>query len=132
MRVGIIYFDGVCLLCEGLVKWIIRKDKKGQFRFAALQSANAQSVLAGVTGARGLNTVVLQIGDRFYLESSAILMIFKQLDFPWSLLALAWIIPAFIRDRLYRLVAYHRYGWFGKRPECLIPDASIKERFLEG
>lgn len=130
MRDRIIYFDGVCLLCEGLVKWIIRHDRKGVFKFASLQSAYAKRALAGLAKVDGLNTVVLQTEDRFYLESSAVLMIFKYLGFPWSLLTLAWIIPSFIRNGIYRLVAKSRYSWFGKRSECLLPDAGIKERFL--
>jgi predicted DCC family thiol-disulfide oxidoreductase YuxK len=130
MRDRIIYFDGVCLLCEGLVKWIIRHDRKGVFKFASLQSAYAQRALIGLAKVDGLNTVVLQTEDRFYLESSAVLMIFKYLGFPWSLLTLAWIIPSFIRNGIYRLVAKSRYSWFGKRSECLLPDAGIKERFL--
>jgi predicted DCC family thiol-disulfide oxidoreductase YuxK len=130
MRVRIIYFDGVCLLCEGLVKWIIRHDRKGVFKFASLQSAYAKTALAGLAKVDGLNTVVLQTEGRFYLESSAVLMIFKYLGFPWSLLTLTWIIPSFIRNGIYRLVAKSRYSWFGKRSECLLPDAGIKERFL--
>jgi predicted DCC family thiol-disulfide oxidoreductase YuxK len=112
------------------VKWIIRHDRKGVFKFASLQSAYAQRALIGLAKVDGLNTVVLQTEDRFYLESSAVLMIFKYLGFPWSLLTLAWIIPSFIRNGIYRLVAKSRYSWFGKRSECLLPDAGIKERFL--
>ncbi|NJN24569.1 MAG: thiol-disulfide oxidoreductase DCC family protein [Cyclobacteriaceae bacterium] len=128
----IIYFDGVCNLCNSTVKWVLRHDTKAAFSFASLQSEFAQANLANANG-QGIKTdsVVYQDGDRFYYRSDAVLKILEELGSVWQVFLLFKILPKAIRDRLYQFVARHRYQWFGKMDACILPDDKLKGRFLE-
>jgi predicted DCC family thiol-disulfide oxidoreductase YuxK len=128
----IIFFDGVCNLCNGFVQFIIRHDKRGIFTFASLQSAYAASLPgleAGVVNT--LSTVVLQDGDRYYFKSTAALRIARMLGFPFSIAYVFIILPVPLRDVVYDWVARNRYKWFGKRDACWLPTPELKSRFLE-
>lgn len=129
---AIVLFDGVCNLCNGSVQWISKRDKRARFRFASLQSAAAKKALADA-GHEGMSadSVVLIEGDRAYLRTDAALRIAKGLGFPWSLFAVFLIVPAFLRDPIYRLIARYRYRWFGKRETCMVPTKELRARFLD-
>jgi predicted DCC family thiol-disulfide oxidoreductase YuxK len=128
----IILFDGVCNLCNGFVQFVIRYDKKGNFRFASLQSDYAASLPGLEEGVVSeLSTVVLQDGDRYYFKSTAALRIARMLGFPFSLAYVFIILPVPLRDAIYDWVARNRYAWFGKRDECWLPTPELKSRFLE-
>ena len=128
----IIYFDGVCNLCNWSVRFILKLDKKAIFSFASLQSENAQSQLKRA-GAQKLcyDSVVYQQGEHIYLRSDAVLHILKTLGGIWGLFYGFKIIPKPIRDWFYDLIARNRYQWFGKKNNCMIPSAEIKARFLD-
>lgn len=127
----VVLFDGVCNLCNGSVNWLIDRDAKGQFQFAALQSEYGQSVVKqfNVTGDY-MNTVLLLEGDKLYSRSDAILRIFKHLGGVYALMYAFIIIPSFIRNFFYNLVASNRYRWFGKQDACRVPTPELKARFL--
>ncbi len=128
----VIYFDGVCNLCNGFVQFIIRNDPGRRFRFAALQSARGQTEREVLGDAPDqLGTVILRIGDRRYTESEAALQIARRLRFPWPLLYAGKIVPRFIRDPIYRWVARNRYRWFGQRDSCMIPTPELRGLFLD-
>jgi predicted DCC family thiol-disulfide oxidoreductase YuxK len=124
----IIFFDGVCNLCNGAVQFIIKHDQKGVFKLAPLQSATAQAYLEKQH--HQLDSIVLLQNDTVYIKSEAAMRIAKQLDFPVSLLYGFKVIPRIIRDRIYDFIAKHRYKWFGKSAQCMIPSAKVKSRFL--
>ncbi len=128
----ILYFDGVCNLCNAFVQFVIRHDQKKTFRFASLQSAAGQAVLQ----AQGLSTEqfhsTLLFDGRGYLRKSDVaLNIFKDFGGAWPLLYGLKIIPRFIRDGVYDLIAQNRYRWFGKKDACMIPTSELKSRFLK-
>ena len=131
-----ILFDGVCNLCNGFVQFVIRHDARGQFRFAALQSAAGQALLAAhaqpLTPAALANPVsVLLVADsRVYSHSAAVLRIAGLLGGVWRLAAVGWLLPGPWRDALYRFVARHRYRWFGRQESCWLPTPALKARFL--
>jgi len=132
----VLLFDGVCNLCHGVVQFIIRHDPRGQFRFAALQSAAGQALLAahglGADNALGdPDSVVLLEEGCAYQRSAAVLRVVRRLGWPWRLLALGAVLPLGWRDALYSYVARHRYRWFGRQPECLLPTPALQARFLE-
>jgi predicted DCC family thiol-disulfide oxidoreductase YuxK len=131
VRAPLILFDGVCNLCNAWVRFVIRRDPAGVFRFAAQQSPVGLAVLEDhVRGAGPLSSIVL-IADRWvYTESDAILQIFARLGVPWSWIALLRIIPRRVRDACYRFVVRHRYRWFGKTETCQVPSANIRSRFI--
>lgn len=129
-----ILFDGVCNLCNGFVQFVIRHDAAGYFRFAALQSAAGQALLAA-HGQPNLasadpDSVVLVEGGRVYTHSAAVLRIAGHLGGLWRVAAVGWLLPRAWRDGLYRYVARHRYRWFGRQESCWLPTPALRERFL--
>lgn len=132
---NVVLFDGVCHLCQGAVKFIIRRDPERRFRFASLQSEAGERILQGsrrpdISPDR-INTIVLYQNGVYYTRSSAALRIAKGLRFPWPLAFGFIIVPRFIRDAVYRIVAANRYRWFGKDETCLVPTKENKPRFLQ-
>lgn len=128
----IILFDGVCNLCNGSVQFVIRNDNKmRQFKFASLQSAKGQELLAdGGFDQHKSDSFVLISGGNYYTQSTAALRVMKLLGGRFSLLYGFIIVPKFIRDAVYNLIARNRYALFGRRDECMIPTAELKSRFL--
>ncbi|MCW5909392.1 MAG: thiol-disulfide oxidoreductase DCC family protein [Chitinophagales bacterium] len=128
----VVLFDGVCNLCNASINWIIDHDKKQVFRFASLQSDYGKATVERfkVSG-NYMDTVLLQEGDKLYMRSEAVLRIAKHIGGVYSLLYVFIIIPAFIRDFFYNLIAKNRYRWFGKQDNCRIPTPELKARFLE-
>lgn len=127
----IVIFDGVCNLCNGLVRFIIKRDKNGVFSFAALQTDAGRS-LSGNFGlkVKNIDSVLYITDGKFYLKSSAVLHLLKDLGGPFKLFYAFIIIPAIIRDFFYDLIAKYRYSLFGRKEKCMIPSAEDKERFL--
>lgn len=131
MELPVIFFDGVCNLCNSTVTFIINHDSGNIFKFAPLQSEPAKKILGELKlRSEDFRAVILLSDCQIFSGSDAIIKIFQLLGFPWSLFAFMKIFPRKIRDAIYGLVASHRYGWFGKRESCMIPDAKIKSRFL--
>jgi predicted DCC family thiol-disulfide oxidoreductase YuxK len=126
----IIFFDGVCNLCNGAINFIIDHDKKGYFKFAPLQSGVAkkfvpQSIMENT------DSIILLESDKIYSKSTAALRVAKKLDGLWKAMYVLIIFPKFIRDYIYDFIAKNRYKWFGKRETCRMPTEDIKNRFLE-
>lgn len=127
----VILFDGVCNLCNAWVRFVIRHDSTGLFRFAAQQSPIGQAMIgAHVGGCAQLSGVVLIVGDSAYTESIAVVEICARLGPPWSWLALLRIIPRRLRDSCYRFVVRHRYQWFGRTDTCQAPSGDVRSRFI--
>lgn len=127
----VVIFDGVCNLCSTTAQFVILRDSRSRFMFAAAQSVAGRGLLeeCGIDPDR-LETFVLRKGGRTYVRSDAALEIAKELDWPWPLLAVLRIVPRIFRDWIYDLVARNRYRWFGKKDACMIPGADIKSRFI--
>ncbi|WP_426492787.1 thiol-disulfide oxidoreductase DCC family protein [Hymenobacter sp. 102] len=130
---AIILFDGVCNLCNGFVQFVIRHDAAGRFRFAALQSEAGQALLRQhrLPTPTEPDSVVLVMGDRAYMHSAAALRILRGLTGGWRWLAgLGLLVPRRLRDAVYRLIARHRYQWFGRQEACWMPTPELRARFL--
>lgn len=126
----IIFFDGVCNLCNASVQFVIAHDKKDQFSFSAIQGELAKEVLPNFKVDPGkLNTVLLLAEGKLYTKSSAELQIAKKLSGAWPLLYGFIIIPKFIRDWFYNIIAKNRYKWWGKEESCWVPTAGLKSKF---
>ncbi len=124
-------FDGVCNLCNASVQWILKRDRKGIFKFAALQSDTGQMLLRQFgLSEKDFDTVVLVADGRIFTRSDAALEIVQRIGGMWSLLAVFKIIPRSIRDTIYDWVARNRYRWFGKKEECMLPRPEWRERFV--
>jgi predicted DCC family thiol-disulfide oxidoreductase YuxK len=128
----IILFDGVCNLCNHAVMFIIRHDSEAKFRFASLQSETGNLFLQEAGLPEGhFQTLIYLKGEKYYLRSAAVLYVFKELGGFWKLLFVFIIIPGFIRDLFYNMIARTRYTLFGKYDKCAVPSPEIRERFLD-
>ena len=129
---GVILFDGVCNLCNGSVNFIIDRDKKGKFQFASLQSIEGKELLKSFDLPEDLYESIILIQDGVLRKkSTAILHICRHLDGFWPMLFGFIILPTFIRDLAYDIIAKNRYRWFGRSESCRIPTPELRKRFLE-
>lgn len=129
----IVLFDGVCNFCNSSVQFILKRDPKALFRFAALQSEQGQAILKKhhlATSDFDSIVLVREADGTLYQRSSAALHIAKQLSGAWPLLYSFIIVPPFIRDAVYNFIAKRRYRWFGQRDACMLPTPEQRARFL--
>ncbi len=128
----LILFDGVCNLCNASVQFVLRRDPRARFRFAALQSTAGRAALAraGVLGTVPDSIVLVHRGT-VRTRSAAALAIARGLRFPWPLLTVLWLVPYPLRDLVYDWIARNRYRWFGKRETCQVPTPALRARFLD-
>ena len=127
----IILFDGVCNFCQGSVKFIIKHDKTQKLKFASLQSEIGQQLKNTYNIPPETDSIVFIKNDNTYIKSGAALRIAVYLSFPLNLCFAFIIIPPFIRNFAYDIIAKNRYQWFGKQDACMLPTPEIRSRFLE-
>ncbi|WP_291286276.1 thiol-disulfide oxidoreductase DCC family protein [Flavobacterium sp.] len=128
----IILFDGVCNLCNGAVQFIIKHDKKDNFRFVALQSELGIEICQyiGVDPNKIDSIILYNPGVAYYLKSAAAIEIADNLGGIYSLLSVFKILPEKLRNYLYDYIAKNRYKWYGKKESCMIPTVELKAKFL--
>ncbi len=128
---SLLLFDGVCNLCNSSVQFILLRDKKDRFRFASLQSDYGQNLLREHNlPTETFNSLVLVENGKVFKKSTAALRIASKLKGLWPLLFAFIIIPPFIRNFVYDIIAKNRYRWFGKKEECMLPRPEWKQKFL--
>jgi predicted DCC family thiol-disulfide oxidoreductase YuxK len=127
----ILFFDGVCNLCNRSVDFVIRHDKKRKFRFASLQSTSAQKILSDTSiDTRNPRSLVYYKNGKLKEKSNAILAIALVMGFPFALAYVFKILPRFLRNYVYDLIARNRYKWFGQANTCRLPNEEEKSVFL--
>lgn len=131
----IIVFDGMCVLCSANAQFVLSADKVGKFRLAAMQDeAGAQLMREnGVDPSDPESFVLIDAthdGGRVWKNSDAVLHMWSELGWPWRIGAVFKLVPRFIRDPLYLLIARNRYRWFGKRETCWVPTPEQASRIL--
>ncbi len=127
----LLLFDGVCNLCNGAVNFIIDRDHKQRFVFASLQSSLGQQVAQQYhLPENDFKSMVLIKGGKAYIKSNAALEVARDLSGGWSLLYGFKIIPKFLRNWVYDIIATNRYKWFGREDQCRVPTADIQHRFV--
>jgi predicted DCC family thiol-disulfide oxidoreductase YuxK len=129
----VLFFDGECNFCDSAVNFFIDHDHAQVLKFASLQSDAARELLAAHGAeerATDINTMVLLTGGKVYTKSSAALRVGRFLGFPYNLGLVFLVVPAFVRDFFYEIIARNRYKWFGKREECRVPTKELRSRFL--
>ena len=128
----IVFFDGVCNLCNSSIQFIIKRDKSDTFKFASLQSEAARKLLPNeLIESENLQSLVLLQDKKIQTQSTAALNISRKLSGIWPVLYAFIIIPGFIRDACYDIIARNRYKWFGKQDQCMIPTPEMKDKFLD-
>jgi len=126
---NIIFFDGVCMLCNSLVDFLLKIDRKGILFFAPLQGESAASILEPELRKNDM-VVFRDFHGTVSVKSTAIIEMFLQLGGIWKLFAVFKIIPVAIRDIIYDYIAGHRFRIFGKREQCRMPSAETRGRIL--
>lgn len=127
----ILFYDGDCALCNHSVKFVIDREKNNELLFCSLQSNFAKEFLSKYNyDFTQTSTMVLALGDKVYYRSSASLGVCKFLKAPFSWLYIFMIVPQFIRDGVYNLVARNRKKIF-KNDFCFVPDEKLGKRFLD-
>ena len=128
---NVVYFDGVCNLCNSAVNFLIDQDKQGRLKFASLQSEAGKAVLhrSGLPE-QDYDSFILVKNGQLFQKSEAVLEVVRLLGGGWSLLYIFKMIPRSWRDWLYTQVAQNRYRWFGKRTQCRLPAPELRTRFL--
>ena len=155
----VIFFDGMCVVCNGFVDFVMARDRRAVFRFAALQGETASGLLregvppseSGAVSSGGfpgavaygqfgqasqadagnwMRSMLLRDKDGLHRKSDAALRVLAGLGGPWRWATWLRIIPRPLRDAAYDLIARNRYRWFGKRDTCRMPAPEERERFL--
>jgi predicted DCC family thiol-disulfide oxidoreductase YuxK len=127
----IIIFDGICNFCNFWVDFIIKRDEKDLFRFAALQSKFSKKFLSKTDSAiSNTDSIMLVIEGKIYKKSTAVLKVSKEIQSPVRFLYPLIYLPEFFRDFIYDFIAENRYKIFGKRDTCRLPTNDEKEKFL--
>ena len=128
----VLFFDGVCNLCNSAIQFVIRHDRMSKIKFAPLQSAEGEIARLTVQQHLGYvpDSLILRVGSRYYTESAAALKVAGYLDGGWRLLQSLMIFPRLLRDPVYRFIAANRYRWFGKQQVCMMPTPELRSRFL--
>lgn len=126
----ILFFDGVCVMCNELTKFILKHDKNGVIKFATLQGNTAKSTLPSPLIA-GLNTVVLKDDHNLYTQSDAIIRLLASLGGIFKLALLLLVFPKKLRDYVYGIVSRNRYRWFGTTASCGLLSQQEKARILD-
>jgi predicted DCC family thiol-disulfide oxidoreductase YuxK len=127
----IIFFDGVCNLCNASVQVVLKNDNKAIYHFASLQSDFAAEFFETHGYTPVTQSIILYNGKSFYTKSAAVLRVAGNLKFPFPLLLIFHIVPDFLRDPVYSFIAKNRYRLFGKQESCMIPQPQWKVRFLD-
>lgn len=129
---AIVVFDGVCALCSGWVDFLLRRDRSGRFRFAAMQGEAGRALLAahGLDPDDPLSFLLLDArGAR--TDSDAIVAVLQRLGGAWRLAGALRLLPRGPRDAGYRWLARNRYRWFGRHDACYLPPPAQAWRFLD-
>ena len=131
-EVPVLYFDGVCNLCNRLVKFVLRNSKNKAIIFASLQSKAGLEIL-NRTGQKPnqLHSVVFEVNGNLLQKSDAILALASTMGGVWKSAIVLKVFPRGLRDFVYDRVAANRYSWFGKKDQCMLPTPETAGRFLK-
>jgi len=125
----IIFFDGICGLCNKFIDFILRHDKGNKFLFSTLQGETAKKLLP-LPITKDLESVVFIENGFIYYKSGAALRILTKLGGIWKIMKVFLFVPKFVRDLVYDFIAKNRYNLFGKKETCRLPTPEEKTKFL--
>ncbi|KAB7762369.1 thiol-disulfide oxidoreductase DCC family protein [Xanthomonas maliensis] len=127
-----IVFDGVCLLCNGWVTFLLRHDRQGHYRFAAMQGRAGRALLQqhGLDPDDPLSFLLVDAAGA-WTDTDAIVRVLCGLGGIWRVAAIVRLLPRALRDAGYRVIARNRYRWFGRAEQCPLPTPQQQARFLD-
>jgi predicted DCC family thiol-disulfide oxidoreductase YuxK len=123
----IVFFDGVCNLCTASVQFLLRTNRKKNLKFAPLQSDYFHKQFPNHP--YELESILYFVDGKLFAESTAVILICRELIFPLPLILVLLVIPRFFRDLVYRMIARSRYRIFGKKETCYLPTPELLSRF---
>lgn len=129
----IVFFDGVCNLCNSSIQYIIKNDIENQFLFAPLQGKTAKTISNYFNvNFQEVDSIFLFTPEEEVLtKAKAALTIASKLRMPIRLLSVFLIVPSFVSDKVYDFIAKNRYKWFGAKEACYIPTPELNAKFLK-
>ncbi len=133
----LVLYDGVCGLCSRVPQFVLARDRRSVFNFAALQSATGRAIVERFGGNPGeLTTFCVCVNyrtpdGRILTKSRAALFVTGALGWPWTLARVAGVLPTWLLDRVYDVIARNRYRVFGRRDRCLVPSPESQKRFVD-
>nr|WP_115006654.1 thiol-disulfide oxidoreductase DCC family protein [Xanthomonas campestris] len=127
-----IVFDGMCLLCNGWVRFLLRHDHRRRYRYAAMQGTAGRALLVqhGLDPEDPLSFLLVDAAGA-WTDTDAIVRVLSGLGGPWRVAAVLRLVPRSLRDIGYRVVARNRYRWFGRSTHCMLPTPEQRARFLD-
>ncbi|KAL4185418.1 hypothetical protein AMTRI_Chr10g230600 [Amborella trichopoda] len=135
LQPGVVIYDGVCHLCHRGVRAVIKADKHRKIKFCALQSRAAEPYLlfCGLDRQSVLRRFLFVEGPGLpcHQASTAALKVLSYLPLPYSALSIFLVVPTPVRDIIYDYIAKHRYEWFGRAEDCIVPDGDVLDRFID-
>ena len=127
----LILFDGECVLCSANAQFVLRHDRKRRFRLTTAQGPLGQALYRHFgLSQTDFETMLLIEDGRVRRDSDGVIAISEGLGWPWRIAGVLRVLPAPLRDRLYRLVARNRYRLFGRRATCWVPSAPVADRIV--
>lgn len=127
----IVFYDGVCGLCNRSVRWLVRHDRRRVLRYASLQSEFAKKALKGTDLDITSGTIIFRDGSDIYTKSDAVIAILRRMGGIYRLARVLRVIPRALRDDVYDWIARNRYRWFGKHDRTPRPSPEVKELFID-
>lgn len=128
---NVIIFDGVCVLCNGWVNFVLRFDRKKHVHFIIAQSELGEEIYAELgLKSNDYETFIVVSNGIVNTKLDGVFALFRMLGWPWRILNVGRIMPSFFKNFFYDLIAKNRYALFGKRDTCILPTPEIKARFL--
>ncbi len=128
---NIIVFDGVCVLCNGFVRFVLRHDRQARFSFLIAQTETGEALYRALElKSSDYDTVLVFVDGTFHEKLDAFCVVMGRLGWPWRALGALRVLPRGLKDWLYDRIARNRYAIFGRCDTCLVPDETLRERFL--
>lgn len=126
---GLLFFDGVCGMCNGLINFMMAEDRNSALRYATLQGETAKENVSPAY-LEELNSIVYIEGDKTYTESDGVIHALASMGGIYKLVLVFKFVPKFIRDKIYAYISRNRYKWFGKKESCRMPTPEEREKLL--
>lgn len=128
----VVLFDGVCNLCNATIQKLIEWDKNQILKFASLQSDFGQRLLQDLgEDSNDFKSFIYLRENQVYTQSTAAIELLSDLSNSIKWARILYIVPKFLRDWFYRIIAKNRYNWFGKKESCWLPTKDLEKRFLD-
>lgn len=125
---ALVIFDSNCVLCNSLVRFLIRVDKKKRLLFTTFDSKIWKQLNANIP--TNSDSLIYYYKGEYFIQSEAVIKIVQALNYPWKAFLIFKFIPFSFREKTYKFIAKNRFRIFGRKDNCLIPPPEIRERYL--